>query len=381
MTAETMSDGNLARKALDWDIIVSPLSPFPAPPSFVEQGAYLGMDDGDEGEGDGDEGEGEEEDGDGKGKKKDNNAGGANVIDCWVDYATWGTFGAPAFFDPWFFARKKVLPKHCAGSRLDKKLPKWLPMAGGKPFKESLGPIAIFLSSGLLIKFLFWRFICGNGSKRSDRGHVDRRSFQGDMDPVATCSCCWSLSFMARIEMFLCPECVLAEVIVRTGDPEGKRPAYMIKTGFHSLVIALFHIACLPIGSLYFLFCHVKMRMDNSRRPHPDMSGTWFLPECCKAILPCCCICSLASLAEWVELYEEFYLLRDPEAEALMEAAMKDPSVMAMYEGQVAQQMMGDGYGGGGGQWGEEEWGEEWGEEEWQGEWNQGEWKQGQGGW
>lgn len=164
---------------------------------------------------------------------------------------------------------------------------------------------AVFLLD--IIIFFFWRLTCGNYGRRSERGHVKRTEFQGDFEPVNLCNCLWSLTCKARLESMFCNPCMLAENITKTSNPE-PRPPPLFKTFCH--LQGLMFLSPLSCG-IYYVYCITQNRMDNARRPHPDMSGTWFCPECVKAVV--CWPCSTAQVSEFIEVYEEFYEGRKPE--------------------------------------------------------------------
>lgn len=212
----------------------------------------------------------------------------------------------------------------------------------------------IYLGAPIVI-FIVWRFTLGRGGKRSERGIVDRSSFQGDLDPVSICSCTWSVTCAARMETLLCCPCVTAENIVKTSEPDGPRPPQIHWVFLHMMLIVILT----PLTAfMYPLFIMTKLRMDNSARPHPAMMGTWFLPECCAVML--CPLCAVTQVTEFVELYEEFYLLRDPEYEKMMQST--EAQVMMFEEQMYEEQMyMEEEEAWAGEEWGgEEEWGEEW---------------------
>lgn len=162
------------------------------------------------------------------------------------------------------------------------------------------------------ILFMIWRIACGNYGRRSERGYVKRTEFQGDMDPVGFCNCVWSVTCKSRVELLFCSACMQGENWARTKIQE-PRPAPLFKTYLYHLA----YILGFPLtAGILPLYCLVQNRLDNTKRPHPDMEGTWFLPEFCKAT--CCCgpftpFFSIMQVSEFIELYEEFYEGRKPE--------------------------------------------------------------------
>merc|ERR1719440_1013180 len=96
--------------------------------------------------------------------------------------------------------------------------------------------VGVYIGAPMIL-FFVWRFTFGRGGKRSDRGIVGRNEFQGDLDPVGICSCCWSTTCGARIETLVCFPCITAESIVKTSEPDGPRPPQIHWVFLHTMLI------------------------------------------------------------------------------------------------------------------------------------------------
>lgn len=162
--------------------------------------------------------------------------------------------------------------------------------------------ILIGVDLGVYILFFgLWWLIFG-GKQRSNSGRVNSDEFGGDMDPLGICTCCTSIPVLNKLESIFCSPCMLAENIEKVRHPD-QRPPRAFGTFLQAILLWITGHLSAGLFPFYMAF---SQRMHLLKWPYPENSSASGFIECCK--LSICWPCAIAQQAEFIEVYDEYYL-------------------------------------------------------------------------